>query len=273
MKIMHRIAAHLDPEQIRQMRDLGFTPASTTSLPGETIPPLAVYVIDEAHPGWGAASELLGRDHFDSVETRFTRGEIARSPWLQLGVKAHTGYPEPDSDADGYKEVTYDLGRACKSCGIGRTQKAPFRMKSEPRWGQKGILQLNWVFGEIFTSPEIFEAVFEPHGIACREVEDTRGNPLASVVQLRIDETVDVDTASLPSWECPECGSVLYYPVARGPFPRVLDDSAGPIVRTRQFFSGGGWGDQLPLVRADLAGLMRAAGVKGAVYVPTDQAR
>lgn len=271
MKIIHRMAARLDASHVRELQDLGLAPVSTMTMPGETIAPLVVYLIDEAHPHWAAASELLGElDAYDSVDTKFTAKEIADSPWLRLGVRAHTGYPEPDSDEGGYKSVTYDLSHACDACGTRRVQKAPFRMKGEPRWGRKGILQLNWVFDEFFVQPDVHEAVFAPFGIECSDVEDARGKKLESVVQLVVDETADVGAGGLPSWECPACGSTMYNPVARGPFPRVLGIPSAPLVRTRQYFSGGGWGYQLVLARADLAASMRAAGVRGAVYVPTD---
>ena len=48
-------------------------------------------------------------------------------------------------------------------------------MKAEPKWGRRGVLQLNWVFDEYFATPEVWASFFEPHGIECRPVMNTRG--------------------------------------------------------------------------------------------------
>ena len=58
----------------------------------------------------------------------------------------------PDHDF-GYQLATFDLSDHCESCGIGRSQRVPFRIRGEPSWGKNQVPQLNWVFDEYFATP------------------------------------------------------------------------------------------------------------------------
>ncbi len=160
------------------------------------------------------------------------------------------------------------MAGACPECWIGRRQKAAFRMRGEPKWGRKGILQMNWVFDEFFVPPAVYDEVFAPFGVGGRHVESGAGRKLETVVQLVVDELADVEVTGCGSWECPGCGRAILWPVVRGPFPSLVQEPAGAMVHTRQFISGGGTAYRRVLVRADLAQAMREAGLRSALYKP-----
>jgi hypothetical protein len=94
------------------------------------------------------------------VTTEFSKEEIDSARWIEVGAWHH-GYPQPEDDF-GYLRATYDLSEWCDACGIGLKQKASFQMKGEPRWGRRAILQLNWVFDELFVTPEVWSASSSP---------------------------------------------------------------------------------------------------------------
>jgi len=70
---------------------------------------------------------------------------------------------------------------------MGLVQKAPFRMRGEPKWGTKHILQMNWVFDEFFVRIEVWDKVFRKFGIEkLPVVQHKTDKPLESVVQLKV---------------------------------------------------------------------------------------
>lgn len=262
MRFIHRVGLRATEAQLEQLEKLGVTPKKPAKLPGAR--PLLVFDIDEAHTDWEAVSRLLHEwGASDLLRTEFSRSEIAHARWLQLQARTHTGYPQPDEDSFGYREATYDFSHACKSCGVGRRQNAPFQMTGEPRWGLNGLLQMNWIFDEFFARTDVWESVFAPHGVQKREVLDTSGRVLESVVQLVIEQGVDVCTTGLANRLCAECSEPIYAPVTRGMFPALTTEPASAAARTNQYFGGGAWGYRPVLIRADLAASLTAAEVRG----------
>jgi hypothetical protein len=206
MLVVHRISLRATEAQRRKLQSLGVQVPAGVVLPGGGDPHVA-FDIGEDHPHWDTLRELLHEwDTGDLVSTTFSNAEIETAHWLVPVPDWHHGYPEPSEKDLGYRQATYDLSEWCSSCGIGLKQKAPFQMKGEPKWGQRGILQLNWVFGEYFVTPEVWSSVFKPHGIACRMVTNTKGAELKTVVQLVVDEEVAIMTEGLTPERCVTCG-------------------------------------------------------------------
>lgn len=269
MKFIHKFSIRMSEEQRSALTCLGVKVPKGVLLPRATLPLVVVRVADD-HPHWDEIVALYASWGVEGrfEHTEFSKEEVENAGWLKIGVTTHTGYPEPDSMHFGYRDVTYDMSDACPRCGIGRRQKAPYRMRGEPKWGKKGILQMNWVFDELFVPPEVYDEVFSPFGVGKQEVESSAGRTLETVVQLVVGELVDVDVAGCRSWECPECRRAVYRPATRGPFPSVVGDPDGAMVRTRQFFAPAGWSCSAVLVRADLARAIRDAGLRSAAFTP-----
>lgn len=272
MRIMHRVAFAATPAEKQQLDDLGIKLSTVTAMPGGGDPFIA-FDIAEDDPRWLQLRSLLhrwGRSE-GNVSTSFTKKELESARWLELGAWHH-GYPQPDEDVFGYRQATYDLADWCETCGIGMKQKAPFQMKSEPKWGRNGILQLIWVYDELFVTPKVWTTVFKPHGIGSRPVMNTKGVELKTVVQLVVDENVGVVTEGLPSERCARCGRAKYLPVTRGPFPALTGKPSHAMAKTREYFGSGAAAQKRVLVSQELARSAIAEKVRGASFWPVQSA-
>lgn len=176
------------------------------------------------------------------AETIFTREELAAASWLQVRSNWHWSYPQPE---DGYRDVTYAPG-FCTHCGSGKTQTAPFRMKSPPKFGKRHFLSLNWVYDELFTD-DAAAAALDTLSIAAGEVQNRTGKTvLKGVRQVLIPELLP--PAFLPDARsvrkttvCPACGRTKYVTSGIGMlrFRREAFEDAPPIVKTHEVFGDG----------------------------------
>ena len=267
MRIIHRFGFCISEQQQKQLEALGVKSPSAINLPGDH--PFVAFDVAENHPNWPQIYELL--QHWDSadstIRTEFSKKEIRAAHWLELGAW-HNGYPQPDEDNFGYQEATYDLSDFCEQCGIGTKQKAPFQLKNEPKWGKRGIFQLIWVYDEFFVTPDVWAHVFEPHGIGCRHVINTKGIELKTVVQLVVDEEISIATEGLHHERCDRCGRLKYIPVTRGMFPALTSRPSQAMVKTTDYFGSGGQADKRVLISQDLALSLADKKVRGALLKP-----
>lgn len=229
---------------------------------------LVAFDVEEDHPNWEALST-----HFrawgasDITRTIFSDEEINAAPWLDI-TAWHHGYPQPNSDSFGYLNATYDLSSWCDVCGTGAKQRAPFQMVGEPKWGRHQILQLTWVYDELFVTPELWSSVFEPFGVAARPVVDRRSTELNSVVQLVISATATLDVRQLHAVKCVKCGREKYERPQRGGFPPIESSDGGAMVRTREYFGSGRLAYHSILAGQALARVLREKDVAGITMIP-----
>ena len=229
--------------------------------------------IPENHSHWeDIAAWMANRRAVDLVRTAFSREEILDAAWLALEPAWHHGYPQPHEDAFGYLNATYDQTGYCRRCGCGLTQKAPFQMRGEPRWGRNTVLQLNWVFDEYFVRSEFFAVTLEPLGIVGRPVIDGREQVLRTAVQLVVSEEVGLCTESLRGIPCPACRRTKYLPTARGYFPGLTSEPVGDIVRTKEWFGDGARAYHDVLVSNRVASALTSHGVRGITLRPVELA-
>jgi hypothetical protein len=230
---------------------------------------MATFEIDQTDPAWPTVAEWAARHQpLDLVRTEFAPAEIDAAGWLELQPGWHHGYPQPKENSFGFRAATYDLADFCQECGVGLAQRAPFQMKAEPPWGGRGMLQLNWVFDEYFTTPAVWETVFAPFGVPRRPVLHRTGAELTTVVQLVVDEPVPVVVDGPPSQQCPRCQRTKFLPVKAGPFPALEREPSGPVARTSQYFGSGGSAFRPVLLRSDLARALTRAKVRGMLLRP-----
>lgn len=268
MKIVHRVAFSATSDQRRALEGAGVKLPSGIPMPGGS-DPFVAFDIAEDQANWPQIRELLRGWNISEgfVRTDFSKSEIGAATWLELGAWHH-GYPQPDEDIFGYRQATYDLTDWCEQCGSGMKQKAPFQMKGEPKWGRNGMLQLVWVYDEIFVTPQVWSNVFRPHGIGSRPVLNTKGVELETVVQLVVEEEVGIETAGLPVERCPRCGRTKYLPVTRGPFPALARVPSMAMVKTAEYFGSGGQANKRVLASQAVARALAAAKVRGASLTP-----
>lgn len=268
MKILHRIGFVASDAQRTVLHALGVKLRSEITMPGGA-DPFVAFDIAENDGSWLQIRALLQRWGISegAVRTEFSRSEVETARWLDIGAWHH-GYPQPDEDVFGYRQATYDLTEWCGHCGVGKRQKAPFQMKGEPRWGRNSVLQLTWIYDELFVKPEVWASVFRPAGIGARPVTNRKGHELTTVVQLAIDEKVSMATEGLPTERCGTCNRVKYLQVTRGPLPRLNTDPSGAMARTSEYFGSGAQADHLLLVSQTLARALAAERVRGTYYRP-----
>jgi hypothetical protein len=269
MKIIHRIGFHATDAQRRDLEGLGVKVPSGILMPSGSR--LVAFDVAEDHPGWPGIRALLQRWDISegAVRTEFTRKEIDAARWLQISAWHH-GYPQPNEDVFGYREATYDLTTYCGRCGIGMEQKAPFQVKGEPKWGKKGIMQLVWVYDELFVSPDVWNNVFKMHGVECRSVLNTKSVELKTVVQLVVEESVAIVTDDLTAEQeaCSECGRTKYLPISRGFFPPLAREASEAMVKTKEYFGSGASAHKGLLISQGIARALSAHGVRGASLKP-----
>lgn len=274
MDFIHRFTARIPPSAIRKIRNLGVeVPESEQYEASETSLPYVVFEVSEGHPRWAEIKEYIAKwNSGDYCTTRFTSEELDSAEWLSLGAGRYW-YPEPNQWDAGYLKVTYSLENYCPRCGMGLDQKAPFRMKGEPRLSRRSIFQLNWISDELFVRPEIWSLAFKQHGIACRPVHDKKGRKLDSVVQIVVEQEVSILVDELDFTECNACGRRKYAHVRRGMMPPLLEIPRSAIVRTRESFGSGGSAGRVILISQALRRSMLKVQVRGAYFWPVTSGR
>jgi hypothetical protein len=266
MRIMHHVYIEADDKTRREFDRLGLKVEFSDG--GGIVRDHFVFDIAESDPSWPHVQKWISnRSHFESVSPSFSEAEVVAARWLQLDSDWHHGYPQPEDDF-GYLDVTYDLSAYCSTCGFGAVQKAPFRMRREPRWGRRGILQLNWVFDEFFVTPDVWATVFEPHGIAGKPVLKRGGALLQTVVQLDVVEEVSIRTAGLDGEVCAVCARFKFLPIRRGPLPELVEEPSGHMAKTRESFGSGASAHQAIVLSQALGAAIKMAKVRGASMTP-----
>lgn len=261
MRIVHNISKRVD-EADRELLKLLAMKADDSEF--------VTIRIDEADPRWPEVARWVAEQSpVDIYWTEFTNEEVAAARWVRLFTDWMHGYPQPEDD---YAELTYGA-TGCGKCAVGRVQRAPFRLKGEPRWGRRGIFQLFWVYSEFFVRPEVWKEVFRPLGVEARPVLNRKGTQeLRTVVQLVANEQVSVATADLLHAICPVCGERKYLPHRRGPLPSLLAEPGSHYVKTTQWFGDGGEAFQETVISNALMRALVAHGARGAKGWPVADA-
>jgi len=266
MRIIHRIGLRASDGQCRDLRALGVDVGAGLTLSGGE--PLRAFDVDEAHANWSTISKLLELwGASDVTRTEFTNEEIHSADWLEISAW-HCGYPQPDDGGFGFRAATYDTSGLCEQCGVGMKQSSPFQMKREPRWGRNSVMQLHWVYDEIFMTPKLWSTVFEPLGVGCRPVMGMDRNALTSVVQLVITEIVSLQSDGLNLVPCGHCSRSKCMPVVRGAFPALHGAPRLPVARTSEWFGSGAEASRRILVSSAVARRLIDVGCRGASFRP-----
>ena len=267
MKIIHRVSLTPNESQRRVLLSLGLPLIESNS----PLVQLVSFDVEECEESWPRVKELIEQWKLaDFVRTEFSKGELDSASFHQI-FAWQQGYPQPEGDF-GYLNATYDLTTYCPMCGIGNTQIAPFRMKDEPKWGKKHILQLNWVFDEYFVLPAVWKEVFQPLGIGCSPVLNHRtGNELTTVVQLDIKTTANSALSmndKYPSEICGSCHRKKYLPISRGFFPAFTTDPSTQMCRTQEYFGSGASAWNAVIANNALYKTIQSNKLVGVTFVP-----
>jgi hypothetical protein len=202
---------------------------------------------------------------FGSKKSKRSPMVARKAAWYSVCATGHFGYPQPE---DGYGLNTYGPTTYCKRCGIHQAQLHDFRFRSEPKAQRTQFLQLNWVMDELFVRPEVRAELEKARitGIGFRPaVHHRSGQILKSIQQLVVLTTISpalvmdgVQTVTcklnneegptpagmISSLACPPdypyCGRVKYMGAPPFRFRRSAFDQAPDIVKSHEWFGGGG---------------------------------
>jgi len=230
-----------------------------------------VFEIDEASPHWPEIESMIkGRVGFESVRTEFTADEIRSAHWLKLFPTWHHGYPQPE---DSYVQEAYSSDGHCRRCGIVPSQVAPFRMRAEPKWGRRSVMQLNWIFDEFFVRRDVWDERFAPLGFAALEViHHKTGRPLETVLQwdLRSSDAAVLQMSDSTATYCEACERPKYLPHVRGCFPGFTHRSTLPstVYRSAQWFGSGASAWRAILIPQHVRHAVGGEDVRGWGYYP-----
>jgi len=259
VKVVYRFSIAWNRSRVVQLERLGLTVEQR--VPEAEGGGLAICVVEEGHPSWAETSQLMKSwKAFTYIDTEFSSEEILGAEYCHLVGEHNSSYPQPE---DEFRDVTYDTSDYCSNCGIGSTQRAPFRVRNQLKWGRNDFLRLFLVPDEFFMKAERWKDLLAPQGVAAREVADVRGKALDSVVQLDINERVALDLGDIEGEVCPACGRQRYLPHSRGFFPAPLNPPEVPMFRSQQYFGVGHSGFNCILVDASMAEFIVAKGLKG----------
>jgi hypothetical protein len=258
MQIIHKVT--FEGTKAAEFRELGVNMVRIS--PESPLINMLQFTMAEDDSRWKKTHSIIKKlGALDFAETRFTPYEFDRAQFLAVLPSWHHGYPQPEEDFQ-YKKTTYDLSHYCSACQIGARQVAPFQMKRPPIWGEKSVLQLNWVFDEYFVKPETWKRVFERFGIKCRPVlQHPSGQEMETVVQLDISERAELLMESYPRVQCQRCGTRSYLHV-NGFFPSPAA-TGQHLFKSLQWFGDGSVPVQAVVVSQPLYRAIQDAKIRG----------
>jgi len=299
MRINHRIAARYDDRFWIEIDRLGLD--YERGDPNNVLQTaISVLNITEDQPNWPKVERLVAEHDVGThlVTLLYTKREIDAAEWLWMAALGNHGYPQPEDDF-GYIEATYDISGFCDVCGIGLVQKAPFRLRAEPKASHSQFVQLNWVLDELFVRSAAREGLTAAGltGFDFRPVIlHSKNRPSAQVEQMQIigvlpealqpmelatvtckerneewESTARRGTPPLSRSERPRhCGRVKYHLMHRGPlrFDRAALSAAPDVVKSHEWFGSGASAFRLMLVSQRFRQVVQQARWKGLCFEP-----
>lgn len=211
--------------------------------------------------------KLLENESYNrSLAYEYEQADFDATNYFVCSITWLNGYPLPTKT---YHKVTFDQS-LCPKCRAIRNQVAPYRLNSEPKWGNRQFMGINRVYDALFTRPETWELVFKPFGIKSKEVLASGGKKiLESVVQVMIPEvSVDLDIPdNVLRVQCEECGTVKYDPI-RGIYPAITDNVSEAAFRPRTLFGSGWSSNNLIVFQRELYEVLRDQDHEGITFAP-----
>lgn len=240
MKIMHQISHVWNEAEVNFLAERGINVQQGHD----------VFQIEEGELYNSIKTSLNRWGVSDWVATIFDKNDIKKAEYLAVLPKWMNDYPQPEDD---YLNISFDLSSYCSSCGIGKIQNQPLRIKREPNWGKKVVFSLNWIFDEIFIKKEYYDKILKPLGIECREVIiDKKNIASESTVQLKLPD-IEVPLRNINDYsfeDCASCGRRKYLPITKGFFPTFESNLELPLFKTLEYFGSGAAADKRIIANA-----------------------
>ncbi|KDE64819.1 hypothetical protein [Fusobacterium necrophorum] len=239
--------------------------------------------------------KLLGDEwrNYCIVNTEFTEKERHSAPYLSIRASKILGYAQPE---DTYEEVNeeclpeypypfdvypcfkdvYEVAATSSNYGMLRGEQiGDFKLTGEPKWGKACIGSIFDAADIFFTTPDIYEKIFKPLGIECRQVL-AYGNqkPLKTVVQLVsqgiaeskliLEESLITEKYLIKEW------NMTKYMLSGESFAPAFETHPGnfDFFVSQEYFGSGGINENEIFVSQRLYQLLKENKVKGVNYYP-----
>ncbi len=261
MTITHRVTLYVDEAKRSELADFGIV----VGLGAQTL------LIESTHPSWPLLqAKFTAWQACILPETRFDDSELAQADFLVVQPRSHQGYPEPSNDF-GFLGAAYDLSTHCSWCGTGEVQREAFRLRKEPTWGRRHILQLNWVYDAYFVKVGNAESVFEEFGVQRREVlKHSTNEVLPGIRQLVPQGTARIgdNLNAYPGTHCDACGRHKYLPITKGRFPALSTPPEYHYFVSEEEFGSARSSHREVFVSQALYTKLALVGLRGVTFVP-----
>jgi hypothetical protein len=250
-----------DEPGYQELLDAGLTPQNGIQ-----------FVLDSQDERWASLERIFRADpDCFRVDCRFTRREILAADWTMISLRKR-GYPQPE---DTYLTSTYrSIGR-CSDCGVGRSQVAPFKVRSKYFRESDVCCTLEWIHDVAIVPSSIFHEHAAPFQIASRPLLDFRtAAPLTDWCQMVPQAVVDF-AASPPATEllasrCLTCGANKW---RMSPGSAIAEPASPPgwaaFVQSSDWFGEGAFAFQPLLIRRDLARILIDLGIDYSRWIPS----
>lgn len=228
--------------------------------------------IGENDKNWSFVKSLIRKYStviFDNqYKTEFSKKEFDQAACFILTPEWHFEYPQPEEDF-GYQHLTYDDSFACYSCGVGFRRKNLFKLKREPDWGKREIVQLNWVFDEFFVSKRLKEQLINRFNINFFDViKYKKEEVFNNIFNIQISDTVSIINKEMLEYKrCPICGKIKYKSCTNGFYPCIRNSDAC-IVKTEEYFGSGKSAFQRIIINRDMYEFFITNNIKGIGFIP-----
>ena len=154
MRVYHSIRINRKPQLCAELTKLGVSvePRSGTES--------FVAEVDDSDPRWPEIYNLARACSAWIIDcVRYSNADIEAADWLLAHAVGDAGYPQPSGD-NGYLRETFNLENHCPRCGIGRIQRGPYRLSSEPKAKTIHFFGPQWDHQTIFARHQV-RSVFE----------------------------------------------------------------------------------------------------------------
>ncbi|MFC6839731.1 hypothetical protein ACFQGW_07645 [Xanthomonas theicola] len=124
------------------------------------------------------------------------------------------------------------------------------------------FLKLFWVDDAYFMLTPSWREHLALLGVRSWPVEDTKGNELEGIVQLKADTRVPLAMDDMHGIQCETCGRKRYHYHRRGFFPAPAERPDLPIFRSEQYFGAGHQSSNAIIVNSKVAAVIQSAALR-----------
>ncbi|EPF26287.1 hypothetical protein HMPREF1221_01360 [Treponema socranskii subsp. paredis ATCC 35535] len=228
--------------------------------------------IGENDTKWKDIQLIVKKNDKDIIDNQmkilFSKAELSSSKYFVMIPTWHFLYPQPENNF-GYQNTTYNSSNVCNSCGQGLIKQDLFCIKTEPKWGNKDIGQLNWIFDEYFVTKKLkcmLEKRFRMHFLPVKKYKTD--NLFDTIFNLEINSSVHIKNQDRLQYTiCPICGKKKFRMCTDSFFPKITEmDSC--ISRTKEYFGSGYSAYKQIIINKELYLFFTQNNIKGVDFIP-----